>query len=144
MSRAVAEAFARRAEALVGTRFRLHGRDPATGLDCVGLVGAALATCGRRTHQPQGYRLRNDCIQGWMGFAEINGLRRCTGPVRRGDVILTRPGPAQHHLLVALGAGRFVHAHAGLRRVVTQALTLPQPPPAHWRLDPVPEHLWQR
>ncbi len=137
----VAEAFARAAEALVGTRFRLHGRDPATGLDCVGLVGVALAACGRRVRYPQGYRLRNDCIENWLEFAGRNGLYRSTGPVWRGDVILTRPGPAQHHLLVALGAGRFVHAHAGLRRVVSQALILPQPPPAHWRLDPDPEHL---
>lgn len=144
MSEPVAEAFARTAEALVGTRFRLHGRDPATGLDCVGLVGVALAACGRLVCYPQGYRLRNLCIENWLEFAERNGLCRCTGPARHGDVILTRPGPAQHHLLIALGAGRFVHAHAGLRRVASQALILPQPPPAHWRLDPDPEHLWQR
>ncbi len=27
---------------LIGTPFRLHGRDPATGLDCVGLVAEAM------------------------------------------------------------------------------------------------------
>ena len=37
------EDFARAAEALAGARFRLHGRDRSTGLDCVGLVGLALA-----------------------------------------------------------------------------------------------------
>lgn len=144
MSLASAETFAQAAEALVGVRFRLHGRDPATGLDCIGLVGAALARCGAPVRYPQGYRLRNHGIRRWLEFAEPNALYRCAELVRRGDVILTRPGPAQHHLLVALGAGRFVHAHAGLRRVVAQPLDIPQPPPAHWRLDPDPEHIWQR
>ncbi len=41
------EAFAEAAESLVGIRFRLFGRDPAYGLDCVGLVAAALARSGR-------------------------------------------------------------------------------------------------
>ena len=35
-------AIAAAARALVGVPFRLQGRDPALGLDCVGLVGAAL------------------------------------------------------------------------------------------------------
>ena len=33
-----AQALAEAAAALVGSRFRLHGRDPATGLDCIGGV----------------------------------------------------------------------------------------------------------
>ena len=39
----VARAFAA-AQAMVGARFRVQGRDAAGGLDCVGLVAAAYAT----------------------------------------------------------------------------------------------------
>lgn len=138
-----AERFAKAAEALAGTPFRLHGRDPATGLDCVGLVGAALGACGGQARYPQGYRLRNADIARWLRFGEINGLHPCTHAVLRGDILLTQPGPAQHHLLVALGGNRFVHAHAGLRRVVCQRLTLAQPL-MQWRLEPVTEQIWPR
>ena len=34
------------ARAAIGARFRLHGRDPATGLDCVGLVACAAPRAG--------------------------------------------------------------------------------------------------
>ena len=39
-------ALARAAAGCLGVRFRLHGRDPATGLDCLGLLGAALVATG--------------------------------------------------------------------------------------------------
>ena len=140
----VAEQFAGAAETLVGTRFRLHGRDPETGLDCIGLVGCALEACGKAVRYPRGYRLRNADIARWLDFAGANGLHGCRGMTMRGDVLLIRPGPAQHHLLVALGADRFVHAHAGLRRVVAQHIAAMAAPLAHWRLQPELETPWQR
>ncbi|WP_375245428.1 hypothetical protein, partial [Qipengyuania pacifica] len=97
------DALAQAAQNLIGSPFRLHGRNRETGLDCIGVVGAALADCGRPVRWPEGYRLRNSGIARWMQFAGMNGLQSCTGEVRRGDVLLTRPGPAQHHLLIALG-----------------------------------------
>ena len=138
----LAERFAAAAEALEGTIFRLHGRDPANGIDCIGLVGAALEACGRHVLYPSGYRLRNRSIETWLGFAEANRLVAAASTIERGDVVLTRPGPGQHHLLVALGCGRFAHAHAGLRRVVVQHLDIPRRPLAHWRLSPETEALW--
>ena len=140
---ALAERFAAAAEALTGTRFLLHGRSPATGLDCVGLVGAALAACGRQVRTPEGYRLRNAAIDCWLECAAANGLIETQGPPARGDVLLIRAGPAQHHLLVALGQGCAVHAHAGLGRVVIEPLDLTRPPVAQWRLDPRSEQTWQ-
>lgn len=122
--------FANRAGALVGTRFRLHGRDPAHGLDCVGLVACALGGVAA----PTGYALRNSSIVRHLAFAERAGFRAATGPVIRGDCILALPGPAQHHLLIALDGDRFIHAHAGLGRVVLQPGPLPWPIAAHWRL----------
>jgi cell wall-associated NlpC family hydrolase len=129
-----APAFARAAENLAGTRFRLRGRDPATGLDCVGLVAAALATTGRDPPAPSGYGLRNSSINEALGFASGAGFDECAGEPIAGDLLLVRPGPLQHHLLIALERGRFVHAHAGLRRVTITPGPAPWPILRHWRL----------
>ena len=37
------DALAQAAQKLIGSPFRLHGRNRETGLDCIGVVGAALA-----------------------------------------------------------------------------------------------------
>lgn len=122
------------AERLVGTRFVLHGRDPAHGLDCVGLVAASLATIGRPVSAPVGYRLRQTAIQPLLNAAAECGLVDAVGPAEPGDVLLVRPGPAQLHLLIAATAGGFVHAHAGLGRVVLAPAPLGWPVEHHWRL----------
>ena len=124
--------FATRAEALVGTPFRLGGRDPASGLDCIGLVACACEAAGA----PIGYALRNTQIERHLTFAARAGFVPASGEVRRGDLILARPGPAQHHLLVVLGPNRFVHANAGLRRVALHLGPLPWPEMARWLLAP--------
>lgn len=127
---AVAEA----ALGLVGCRFRLHGRDPATGLDCIGLVDAALAAAGARPVTPRGYGLRNVAVDGWLLFAAQSGLIAGPGPIRAGDVLLLALGYAQHHLVIALDAESVVHAHAGLRRVVQQPREPAWQIEAAWRL----------
>jgi cell wall-associated NlpC family hydrolase len=113
---AVAEA----ALGLVGCRFRLHGRDPRSGLDCVGLVHAALTAAGGQPAAPQGYALRNLAADPWLGFAAQSGLAPASGPTRPGDILLLALGFAQHHLVIVVDEGSVVHAHAGLRRVVRQ------------------------
>lgn len=129
------DALAAAAERLVGTPFRLHGRDPARGLDCVGLVAAALAAIGRGAFAPVGYRLRQAGIERFIAAASRSGLAAAAGAIEPGDVLLARPGPAQHHLVIAATAGGFVHAHAGLGRVVlTPAPAPPWPVDHHWRL----------
>ena len=130
----VGEAIAARARALVGSPFRLHGRDPATGLDCVGLVLACLQAAGRPLAVPATYGLRNSDIATLLALAEREDMAAGTPPMQAGDILLVRPGPAQHHLLVALGAASFVHAHATLRRVVETPLPSPWPIERHWRL----------
>ena len=126
-------AIAKTAEALVGAPFRLHGRDPATGLDCVGLVACAMEGAGLSPVAPRGYRLRNISIAAHLDFARRSGLVDADGPLAPGDILLTLAGPAQHHICVALGEQRYVHAHAGLRRVVLHAGSLPWPMIARWR-----------
>jgi cell wall-associated NlpC family hydrolase len=130
------DAVARAALGLVGCRFRLHGRDPATGLDCIGLVHAALAAAGSAPVAPYGYGLRNIAVVGWLPFATQSGLVAARGPIRAGDVLLLGLGYAQHHLVIAIDAASVVHAHASLRRVVRQ----PREPAWHieaaWRIAP--------
>lgn len=127
---AVAEA----ALGLVGCRFRLHGRDPATGLDCIGLVDAGLAAAGARPMTPRGYGLRNVAVDGWLPLATQSGLVAASGPIRAGDILLLALGYAQHHLVIAIDLDSVVHAHAGLRRVVRQPREPAWQIEAAWRL----------
>ena len=67
------------AEALIGCPFRLHGRDPAGGLDCVGLVAAAMTAIGLTPIAPTGYGLRNLAVDHWLALAERSGLALASG-----------------------------------------------------------------
>lgn len=121
------------AEALVGARFRLHGRALATGLDCLGVLVAAFAACGRALALPTGYTLRLQEPRGMDALAEAAGLAEAEEAIEPGDVLMLRVGPGQYHAAIAVCAGH-VHAHAGLRRVV---LTPGRPAGTllrHWRL----------
>lgn len=106
------------AQSLIGTRFRLHGRDDVGGVDCVGLVALAYARAGFiLSMPPDDYPLRG------VGRAEMEvglvavGLKRRAGAAVCGDVALVDCGHGQLHLAV-VGRHAHIHAHAGLRRVV--------------------------
>lgn len=129
-------ALATAAESLVGTPFRLHGRDPATGIDCVGLVSEALRRCGREPVVPAGYRLRTVDVVPLLRFAAANSLVAATGETEPGDVLLVHFHGLQPHLLLAVARGGLVHAHAGLGKVVRQPGPCPEPVLGRWRLDP--------
>lgn len=110
---------ARAAQQLVGCRFRLHGRDPETGLDCIGVLAAALRLIGRPCRFPSGYRLRTG---GWPALSELAALHSfepAQGSCLPGDVLFTEPGPLQLHLAIsAIEPALRVEAHLGLGRVV--------------------------
>jgi cell wall-associated NlpC family hydrolase len=125
-------ALAAAAEQLLGVRFRLHGRDPGTGLDCIGVLAAALAAIGRPALLPTGYALRSRTLPSLEPIVAACGFAACEGAVLPGDVLMLRTGPCQHHLAIAVRGG-FVHAHAGLRRVVI-APSLDEPVVGRWRL----------
>lgn len=136
---------ARAAARLQGCRWRLHGRDPATGLDCLGLLGAALAAIGRPAELPTGYPLRMARLDAWLPDPARLGFVTADGPYRPGDVVLVQPAPAQIHLAIASCDGGWIHAHAGLRAVVCQPALPAGPVLGRWRLsihckDP---HPWQ-
>lgn len=128
------ETIAAAAMALAGTPFRLHGRDPRTGLDCVGVILAALAAIGRVVPPLPRYTMRRTMLEPFASLAAEVGLRDVVGLAQPGDVLVFRTGPAQWHTAIATYCDHVVHAHAGLRRVITS----PVPPDwtivRHWRL----------
>jgi len=123
-------ALAAAAVSFVGTRFRLHGRHPDNGLDCVGLVAAAMQSAGYPAIPPQGYSLRNISVSQWLCHADQSGLMRTDAP---GDIVLCMVNPVQPHLLISVPGG-FVHAHAGLGRVTFMPAPLPWPITMQWYL----------
>jgi len=132
-------ALAAAARQLVGSPFRLHGRDPQTGLDCVGLFTAAMAAIGRKVHVPPCYGLRNTSLFQAAPLARLAGLKETSGPVEAGHVLLVRLSALQAHLMIAANRDLYVHAHAGLRRVVAMTPDGMQPFSVvhHWHLaDP--------
>ena len=121
---------------LVGIPFRLHGRDPATGLDCVGVVAAAFDRIGHTVDAPADYRLRGGCPERFDCWATACGLAS-TGEDAEpgmGDVLLCEPGIRQFHVVVDCGA-LLVHAHLGLGRVVAMPAPSPWPVRRRWRLQ---------
>lgn len=128
------EALARAAESYVGAGFRLHGRDPLTGFDCLGLVLVALGDIGKPVGFPLRYGLRNLDSQRFLRLAESAGFVEAADlSLDHGDVLALEPGPAQLHLAIVIPGG-VVHAHAGLGRVVRTPFPLPWPIAGHWRL----------
>jgi hypothetical protein len=117
------------ARALVGVRFRMQGRDPALGLDCVGVAVAALGAAGVSVAVRGDYPLRS---ARWDRDDEPGGVVRCAGDAP-GDVLLLRIDVTQLHVAVRTDAG-IVHADAGLRRVVERPGALGWPIVAAWRV----------
>jgi cell wall-associated NlpC family hydrolase len=113
MSGAAAVAAAR---AAIGARFRLHGRAPETGLDCVGLAAFALRAEGFEGPVPSGYALRSGDGARVRRLLEGAGLVEAKD-AQPGDLLLLRTGPGQLHFAIQTDSG-IVHADAMLRRVV--------------------------
>lgn len=122
---------AKRARALVGTRFRPQGRDPKYGLDCVGTAAAAAAIDPQRVRGD--YSMRGQSIAEAEHALDALGWLKIKGRSEAGDVVVCQAGTAQVHLVVSTGT-RFVHADAGLRRVVERPFPLPWPAMSVWRM----------
>lgn len=118
-----------RARALLGCRFRPQGRDPATGLDCVGLVLAAyrIPSAGLR----RDYRLRGDHRLELQREIEVYFAMSRSAP-GAGDLMLCSVAPDQLHLAIRCGTS-FVHADAGLGRIVETPGDPPWPVLAAYR-----------
>lgn len=118
---------------LVGTRFRLHGRNRHSGLDCVGVLAEALACAGCPLEIPHDYTLRGLHLGKILAFFD----RPCFRAVAKhypanGDLLLCQSAEQQMHFAIIVPPG-IVHAHAGLRRVVLTPLPAPWPIIGQWR-----------
>ncbi|WP_419813854.1 peptidoglycan endopeptidase [Glacieibacterium sp.] len=103
------------ARSCVGTRFRVQGRLPGVGLDCIGVALVAAAAVGVRAVTPR-YTLGGD------GEAALDVALVALGCVvvaipQPGDLLVAAPAAGRRHLGIVTPGG-LVHAHAGLRRVV--------------------------
>lgn len=105
----------RRARRLVGIPFRPQGRDPATGLDCVGVAINAFGIDPGAIRRD--YRLRGDhqheiqrTLQRW--FHQVH-----PSAPEPGDLILCSVRYDLPHFAIQCGQS-FIHADARLRRVV--------------------------
>ncbi len=116
-----------RARAACGARFRLHGRAPESGLDCVGLAAWAVGCDQVAT----GYALRGGDVDAVAMLIADAGLERVEARAA-GDVLLARSGPGQLHLGIWTGTG-VVHADAMLRRVVERPGEPAWPVLGYWR-----------
>ncbi|MGL5837979.1 MAG: peptidoglycan endopeptidase [Sphingorhabdus sp.] len=127
---------AKRALQAVGTPYRLFGRVAGKSLDCVGLVLTALGP--EYPHNLRGlhYSLKGDQIaKARACFAGTRFLEtEADGLCHPGDLILVAPGPSQLHFMVCVFGG-WVHADAGLGRVVMRPGELPWPIKCSWRLN---------
>jgi murein DD-endopeptidase / murein LD-carboxypeptidase len=124
-----------RARALIGTRFRLHGRDPTSGLDCVGLIVCA---CPAITRPPEGYALRGGSAAGFAAMFVDNGMAARVGEPCAGDILLLQPSAAQFHLGIWSGVS-LIHADAVLRRVVETPGALAWPVVSGWYFNKLPQ-----
>lgn len=103
------------ARSCVGTRFRVQGRMPGVGLDCIGVALVAAAAVGIRCVTPR-YAIGGD------GEAALDVALAALGCMaielpEAGDLVVVAPAPNRRHLGIATSLG-MIHAHAGLRRVV--------------------------
>lgn len=119
---------------MVGVTFRPQGCDPATGLDCVGLVWAAYAAVGKRLVRPVGYPLRGWPLARIETALAAAGFALVDDQMREGDVALIAHPARQYHLAL-LGPETFVHAHAGLRRVAETPLDAATRAAVRWRFS---------
>jgi hypothetical protein len=125
------DAVVARGRALIGVRFRAQGRSVEHGLDCIGVARMASGTSetGGRRH----YCLRASDPEIANGEFEACGfLRLAPCEAEAGDLLLVRPGPDRLHVVILTDLG-YLHADAGLRRVVEVPGAVPWPVLSAWR-----------
>ncbi len=121
------EAAQARARTLLGVPFRLHGRSPESGLDCIGVIALAYDI---QDKAPTGYSLRTTRPERWIALLDSLAMRIIEPEI--GAVMLLQPGAAQLHLGLWTGKS-LIHADAGLRRVVETPGTPRWPVVGLWR-----------
>lgn len=106
------------ARTMIGTPFRFKGRHRESGVDCLGLVMLSAAGAGLTLSLPSGYALRQRDFGDTDSIARSSGLVANPGKPQPGDIAVFAVSSTQRHLAIADECDLFIHAHAGLGRVV--------------------------
>lgn len=125
----LAERIVRAARALLGVPFLHQGRDPAIGLDCVGVAIAAARACGVQVIDRVGYGRMPIGDEVWSGpsggllgaIDEQPGLRRVRGAPRAGDVLVLRFARLPQHVAICAGE-TMIHGWESVGRCVEHPL----------------------
>jgi cell wall-associated NlpC family hydrolase len=115
-----AHEFVQAARRMVGSRWRLHGRIPAAGLDCGGLLVAAMADVGIEAVDSLDYDARMPPPELLWSLCRQNGTEQPWSDQGEGRVGLCSwdRGDLPRHLVVMLAERRIAHVDASARRVV--------------------------
>ena len=115
-----AKDFAAAAEGMVDVRWRSHGREPHIGLDCGGLLVAALARVGVHVDDSRQYDPRMPGAAFLWRMLRANCDEQDLADQGEGRIGLCRweTGDEPRHLVVMLSGHRIVHVDANARRVV--------------------------
>lgn len=115
-----ASEFAAAAELLEGVRWRKHGRNPQSGLDCGGLPMAAAAVVGLQLQDTLDYDAGMPDPDMVRSFCARNGEMFGWDEVGEGRLGLCRwrSSEGARHLVVMLSGRRIAHVDAVVRRVV--------------------------
>lgn len=117
------EQIAAAAEAMVGTPFRHQGRNPRSGVDCVGVVLCSVWSAGCELPDCFGY---GPLPKADMLLAELGKRARRVhrDDAQPGDVLVFAYKPElPMHFAVLVGAEHIVHAHGSTGRVIKHRLT---------------------
>ena len=117
------EQIAAAAEAMVGTPFRHQGRNPRSGVDCVGVVLCSVWSAGLDITDCIGYGPlpKSDVLLEELGKRARRVHRDDAQP---GDVLIFQyKADLPIHFAVLVGSEHMVHAHSSTGKVVKHRLT---------------------
>ncbi len=105
----------------VGARFRLQGRDPAYGLDCVGLIAYCARAAGCTVSDKFDYDVTTDATILAAHLLESGFVKKEQGLLEPADVVLFSFFGSPNHAAISTASG-IIHADMRLRKVVHHRL----------------------
>lgn len=103
----------------LGVKWKHQGRNPESGLDCLGLIVQVAKDLGMNPHDPVDYTKAPD---GKRLMAELNTQLTLVINYQVGDILLMRMGTNPQHLAIVTETGGIIHSYANIRKVVEHPL----------------------
>jgi murein DD-endopeptidase / murein LD-carboxypeptidase len=132
-----AQDFVAAARLCLGARFRLQGRQPETGLDCIGLIIWSAKRAGLVVPDAQDYLLSDNPARLDAGLLAAPIVPIDPATIAAGDIVRLLSNGQPLHLAIC-GSESLIHADIKCRKVVEQRLT-----PA-WREQIVAAYRFER